>query len=252
VGLASGCDNPLIRGGVVELDQHTGQVQHTWHSVPTGSVGGSVWSSVAVSPAGTDVWASTGNECGPTINTCPAGNQIVHSLSIVHLSGSLKFLQAWRVPGAAGHGHDWDFGSSPHPVRQVRLFRDPGLRWFRVVGVAFPVLAVVYIVTGGKPYYLSVLLPALIAAGARPTVNWITRGHAKARWGLIAAELLLSLASLPATLPIVPVSDTPAIELNSTAAQTVGWPARQLVKDLAVAALPRLITTACHATPGAC
>jgi hypothetical protein len=34
-------------------------------------------------------------------------------LSIVHLSSSLKFLQAWRVPGAAGHGHDWDFGSSP-------------------------------------------------------------------------------------------------------------------------------------------
>ena len=113
VGLASGCDNPLIRGGVVELDQHTGQVQHTWHSVPAGSVGGSVWSTVAVSAAGRGVWVSTGNECDPTINTCPAGNKIGHSLSIVHLSSSLKFLQAWQVPGAAGHGHDWDFGSSP-------------------------------------------------------------------------------------------------------------------------------------------
>jgi outer membrane protein assembly factor BamB len=113
VGLASGCDNPLIRGGVVELDQHTGQVLHTWHSVPAGSVGGSVWSSAAVSPASGDVWVSTGNECDPTVDTCPAGNKIGHSLSIVHLSGSLKFLQAWKVPGAAGHGHDWDFGSSP-------------------------------------------------------------------------------------------------------------------------------------------
>jgi outer membrane protein assembly factor BamB len=53
VGLASGCDNPVIRGGVEELDQHTGTVLHTWYSVPAGSVGGSVWSSVAV---------STGNE----------------------------------------------------------------------------------------------------------------------------------------------------------------------------------------------
>jgi outer membrane protein assembly factor BamB len=113
VGLASGCDKPLIRGGVVELDQHTGQVLHTWHSVPTGSVGGSVWSSAAVSPAGADVWVSTGNECDPTVDTCPAGNKIGHSLSIVHLSGSLQFLQAWQVPGAAGQGHDWDFGSSP-------------------------------------------------------------------------------------------------------------------------------------------
>jgi hypothetical protein len=81
--------------------------------VPAGSIGGSVWSSVAVSLTGAGVWASTGNECDPTVDTCPAGNKIGHSLSIVHLSASLKFLQAWQVPGAAGHGHDWDFGSSP-------------------------------------------------------------------------------------------------------------------------------------------
>ncbi len=113
VGLSSGCDKPLIRGGVVELDQHTGLVLHTWHTVPSGSVGGSVWSSVAASSSGSDLWVSTGNECDPTINTCPAGNQIGHSLSIVHLSSSLKLLQAWRVPGVAGQGRDSDFGSSP-------------------------------------------------------------------------------------------------------------------------------------------
>jgi hypothetical protein len=56
---------------------------------------------------------STGNECDPTINKCPAGNKIGNSLSIVHLSPSLGLLQAWRAPGTAGHGHDWDFGSSP-------------------------------------------------------------------------------------------------------------------------------------------
>jgi polyvinyl alcohol dehydrogenase (cytochrome) len=113
VGLSSACDNPLIRGGVVELDQHTGQVLHIWHTVPAGSIGGSVWSSVAASSNGSDLWVSTGNECDPTINTCPSGNKIGNSLSIVHLSSSLKLLQAWQAPGTAGHGHDWDFGSSP-------------------------------------------------------------------------------------------------------------------------------------------
>jgi outer membrane protein assembly factor BamB len=112
-GLASNCDNPLVRGGVVELDQHTGQVLHTWYTVPAGSIGGSVWSSVAVSSTDSDVWASTGNECDPTINKCPSGNKIGNSLSIVHLSPSLRLLQAWQAPGTAGHGHDWDFGSSP-------------------------------------------------------------------------------------------------------------------------------------------
>jgi len=113
VGLSSNCDNPLVRGGVVELDQHTGKVLHTWYTVPSGSVGGSIWSSVAVSSTGSDVWVSTGNECDPTVNTCPPGNQIGNSLSIVHLSASLGLLQAWQAPGTAGHGHDWDFGSSP-------------------------------------------------------------------------------------------------------------------------------------------
>jgi len=111
VGLASGCDNPLIRGGVVELDQHTGQVLHTWYTVPANSIGGSIWSTVAVAPNGHGVWVSTGNECDPALNTCPLGNRIGHSLSIVHLSSSLTLLQAWLAPGTTGH--DWDFGSSP-------------------------------------------------------------------------------------------------------------------------------------------
>src|SRR5262249_28495422 len=86
LGLSSNCDNPLVRGGVVELDQHTGTVLHTWYTVPRGSVGGSVWTSILASSTGSDVWVSTGNECDPTVDTCPAGNKIGNSLSIVHLS----------------------------------------------------------------------------------------------------------------------------------------------------------------------
>lgn len=113
MGLASRCDNPLVQGGVVELDQHTGAVLHTWHSVPDGSIGGSVWSSVAATANGRDVWASTGNECDPTVDTCPGGDQIGDSNSIVHLSGSLNRLEAWQAAGTLGGGQDSDFGSSP-------------------------------------------------------------------------------------------------------------------------------------------
>ena len=113
MGLASRCDNPLIQGGVVELDQHTGAVLHTWHSVPNGSIGGSVWSSVAATSNGQNVWASIGNECDPAIDTCPTGNRIGDSNSIVHLSGSLARLQGWQAAGTLGGGQDSDFGSSP-------------------------------------------------------------------------------------------------------------------------------------------
>ena len=113
VGLSSSCDKPLIRGGVVELDQHTGKVLHTWYSVPAGSLGASIWSSVAASSNGSDVWVATGNECDPTVNTCPAGDQVGDSLAIVHLSASLAVDQVWQNLALAGHGNDWDFGSSP-------------------------------------------------------------------------------------------------------------------------------------------
>ena len=130
VGLSSNCDKPLIRGGVVELDQHTGRVLHTWYSVPAGSIGGSVWSSVAASPGGRDVWASTGSECDPKVNACPPEDQVGHALSIVHLSSSLALLQAWQVPRATGH--DWDFGSSPTlfgstPARGRRVQQERGV-----------------------------------------------------------------------------------------------------------------------------
>ena len=111
VGLASDCGGPLIRGGVVELDQHTGTVLNTWYSVPAGSIGASVWSTVAASSSGSGLWVSTGDECNPAALKCPPGNQTGAALSIVHLSSSLQRLEAWQVPGATGH--DWDFGSSP-------------------------------------------------------------------------------------------------------------------------------------------
>jgi outer membrane protein assembly factor BamB len=111
VGLASGCDKPLIQGGVVELDQETGQVLNTFYTVPAGSIGGSVWSSVAASSDGQDIWVSTGNECTQPLETCPPGNQVGHSVSILHLSASLQLLQAWQVPNDFHHNRD--FGSSP-------------------------------------------------------------------------------------------------------------------------------------------
>ena len=113
VGLSSRCDDPLVQGGVEELDQHTGAVLATWHSVPGGSIGGSVWSSPAATLDGQNVWVSTGNECDPTINTCPVGNQGGDALSIVHLTGGLARSEGWQAGSAAGAGQDSDFGSSP-------------------------------------------------------------------------------------------------------------------------------------------
>ena len=118
----------------------------------------------------------------------------------------------------------------------VRFFRDPGLRWCRAIGVAYPVLAAAFMLTGGKPYYLAAYFPALLAAGAQPAVDWIGRLRRRRRAGLITAGLVLAVLQLPITLPVLPVSavhDTPIVALNYDAGETIGWPA--FVREIAMA-----------------
>ena len=111
----------------------------------------------------------------------------------------------------------------------VRLFRDPRLRFCRALGWSWAVLAAVFIVTGGKPYYLGGLLPLLLAAGAPATLAWLTRGRARLRRGLLAAAVALTaLTAVVVTLPVIPVGDlhrTNVVSLNYDAGETVGWPA---------------------------
>jgi hypothetical protein len=109
----------------------------------------------------------------------------------------------------------------------VRLLWDGELRPYRAFGVAFGVLAVLFMATGGKPYYLAVMLPLLLAAGAQPAMDWIGRARTGLRRGLLAAGLVLSLAILPASLPILPVTalrHSPFPVSYDTGA-TIGWPA---------------------------
>ena len=109
----------------------------------------------------------------------------------------------------------------------IRLWRAPELRWCRSLAVAWPVLAVVYMATGGKPYYLTVLFGVPLGAGAQPTIDWIRRARRGwTRRGLITAGMVLALAGLPDTLPIVPVADVGSQPLIvAEAGETIGWPA---------------------------
>ena len=94
--------------------------------------------------------------------------------------------------------------------------------------MAYVVLVVIFLVTGGKPYYLGGMFPVLLAAGAQPTVDWMRRGRARLRAGPVVAAVALTLTAIPVTLPVVPVGDvhsTPTVALNYDAGETIGWPA---------------------------
>ena len=97
IGVASQCDNPLIRGGIKSFDMHTGAPLHVYWTTPKGTIGASVWTSAASDD--NFVWLTVGNG--------DSGD----SFAILRLSTALAFETKWTVPDTAGTDLDW--GSSP-------------------------------------------------------------------------------------------------------------------------------------------
>ncbi|QKG21537.1 glycosyltransferase family 39 protein [Actinomadura verrucosospora] len=107
-----------------------------------------------------------------------------------------------------------------------RTYRSPQLRPFRFLGHAYLLLNIVFLATGGKPYYLAGLWAALWAAGAVE----VERRGAPRGWGWAAtvpAYAVTAVCSIGLTLPVYPVkwlADTPQPVINADSAETVGWP----------------------------
>jgi polyvinyl alcohol dehydrogenase (cytochrome) len=106
MGISSHCDKPLVRAGVVSLDQTTGSILGNYYAVANGAKGGSVWSSVAVDPATGAVFVSTGN---PVKGSQQPGD----SYSIVRLNPTtMQRVDKFTIP-VADQTVDADFGASP-------------------------------------------------------------------------------------------------------------------------------------------
>jgi len=105
IGTASECDNPLVPGGVVAVQQSSGSVIATYHSTPPGVDGASVWGSVLVTDSG-GVFADTGNG--------PSGTDAVTIMRLVldPVAGTLTKVDSWQIPKAL-QSVDSDWGSSP-------------------------------------------------------------------------------------------------------------------------------------------
>jgi len=108
----------------------------------------------------------------------------------------------------------------------VRLFRDPTLRDVRFMAWAWVVLAAVFMASGGKPYYLSGLLPVLIGAGAVAVDGWLERGRGRARRAILVATIAASaVVGVIIALPVLPAGSVdPVIAVNADVGETIGWP----------------------------
>jgi 4-amino-4-deoxy-L-arabinose transferase-like glycosyltransferase len=117
----------------------------------------------------------------------------------------------------------------------VALARDSRMRQFRFFAVAWLLLAVIFLATGGKPYYLAGTFPMLLAAGAIQTDRWLEGGARTLRvgalWGAIAVSAIVSAVI---ALPLLPEKQLgPVLAVNGDVGETIGWP--QLVHSAAFA-----------------
>jgi hypothetical protein len=106
-----------------------------------------------------------------------------------------------------------------------RLWRDPELAIWRCFGVAYPLLAVVFLLSGGKAYYLAGLYPILLAAGTPQVFDWV----AQHGWRpfLRGALLFSGIAAVYLFLPLTPPDEldgSPVQAVNYDAGEQVGWP----------------------------
>ena len=106
----------------------------------------------------------------------------------------------------------------------VHLFRD---RRFGFLAWTWVALVVIFTVTGGKPYYLAGVLPALLGAGGIATDRWLDRGSAKLKRAALATAVVLSgIIGGAISLPLLPEHDAdPVIAVNEDVGETIGWPA---------------------------
>jgi 4-amino-4-deoxy-L-arabinose transferase-like glycosyltransferase len=105
-----------------------------------------------------------------------------------------------------------------------------GLVWlarrrpYRFVAVGYGLLAVAYLATGGKAYYLAGFYPVLLGAGAVATDAWL--GRAVVRQRLLTAAVGLSLVvGAVIGLAVLPARALPPVlAVNPDAGEQVAWP----------------------------
>lgn len=108
-----------------------------------------------------------------------------------------------------------------------RLLREPELRWARAVAFGYPVLCVLVVALGGKPYYALPLLLVVTAAGCEPVAQrvWGPGGGARARVRLLGWLLVGALVNAVITLPVLTERQLPAVTwIYPEQGEQVGWP----------------------------
>ncbi len=105
VGVASFCDQPLVPGGLLQVNLTTHSIQAEFPTTSNGELGASVWGTPTVDPTTNTIYLTTGN--------AKVGVSEAMADSIVAINATTLALESmWQIPPAQ-QIVDGDFGSTP-------------------------------------------------------------------------------------------------------------------------------------------
>ena len=110
-------------------------------------------------------------------------------------------------------------------VGLVALLRSPRWRPYRWLGVAYLLMLVIVLITGGKPYYSAGLMLPLLAAGVAAALGWAARSEGRTilLGALLAVHVVgTALIALPISTsgsPVTAFANGP----NPDQGETIGW-----------------------------
>ena len=120
----------------------------------------------------------------------------------------------------------------------VKLLQRPEWRRARLPAVVFAVVLLVFLVTGGKGYYLAGAIVPLVAAGC----TWVARSRSTRRLVAVGAVLAVSAAvAWPGLVPVLPAptyADSFYRSISDDQPETIGWPEYAEQVRAVVAGLP--------------
>lgn len=107
-----------------------------------------------------------------------------------------------------------------------RLIRAPEAKQWQPIGIAFAILFVFFLATGGKSYYVAGMYPVLLASGGK----WFDGLSGRRRGWMVHSSWVGIAVGTVIALPLLPVSSMSAMDFTGELGETVGWP--QLVEQV--------------------
>jgi outer membrane protein assembly factor BamB len=111
IGVASDCDEPLVRGELIQVSLATHLAVNEFYTVPSGKLGGTIWTTPTFDPSLGLIILATGNCKGNNYNESPYCGAIV----ALKMSNISQVAGYWQDAGCGGQASndDCDLPTSP-------------------------------------------------------------------------------------------------------------------------------------------